>query len=65
MTHASLVHRLLAIIYDSLLVLALLFLATLPYIALRDGEPVDPGFLPYQLTLLGVVWIFFVGFWSV
>jgi uncharacterized RDD family membrane protein YckC len=64
MTHASLVHRLLAIIYDSLLVLALLFLATLPFIALRDGEPVDPGFLPYQLTMLAVVLLFFIGFWS-
>jgi uncharacterized RDD family membrane protein YckC len=50
--------------YDSLLVLALMFLATLPFIAMQDGEPVDPGYLPYQLTLLGVAWLFLVGFWS-
>jgi len=53
-----------AILYDSLLVLALMFLATLPFIAANDGEHVKPGNLPHQLTLLGVAWLFFVGFWS-
>ena len=53
-----------AILYDSLLVIALLFLGTLPFIAVRGGEPVDPGDLPYQLTLLAVTWAFFAGFWS-
>jgi uncharacterized RDD family membrane protein YckC len=64
MQNASLARRLAAILYDSLLILALMFLATLPYIGSRDGEPVDPGYLPYQLTLLGVVWLFLAGFWS-
>ena len=64
MQNASLLRRLGAILYDSLLILALMFLATLPFIAIRDGEPVNPGDLPYQLTLLGVTWLFFAGFWS-
>ena len=44
--------------------MALLFLATLPFIALRGGESVEPdGNLPYHLTLLVVCYAFFVGFW--
>jgi len=54
-----------AILYDSLLVLALMFLATLPFIAMRGGEPVDPGNLAYQLTLIGIAWLFFACFWSI
>ncbi len=64
MQNASLARRLAAILYDSLLILALMFLATLPFIGTRDGDPVDPGFLPYQFTLLGVAWLFLAGFWS-
>jgi uncharacterized RDD family membrane protein YckC len=64
MPNATLARRLAAILYDSLLILALLLLATLPFVATRDGEPVDPGYLPYQLTLLGVTWLFLAGFWS-
>jgi uncharacterized RDD family membrane protein YckC len=64
MQNASLARRLAAIVYDSLLILALLFLATLPFVGTRSGEPVDPGYLPYQLTLTGVTWLFLAGFWS-
>ena len=64
MPNATLFQRLMAILYDSLLVLALMFMATLPFIAVRRGEPVDPGFLPYQMTIIGVAWLFFAGFWS-
>lgn len=61
----GLLRRFAAIVYDSLLVAALLFLATVPFIAVRGGEPVESGdnFL-YQLVLGGVVYAFFVGFWS-
>lgn len=62
--NSSLVRRLAAILYDTLLVAAVLFLATLPFIALRGGEPVEPGDVLYQVTLLFVTFIFFVGFWS-
>ena len=52
-------------LYDALLVLALLFMATLPFIALRGGEPVeaDENFL-YQGVLALVIYVFFVGFWT-
>lgn len=50
-------------LYDSLLVLALMFLGTLPFVAVRAGEAVDPGYLPYQMTLLAIAYLFFVGFW--
>lgn len=64
MQNAGLLRRFGAIIYDTLLVTALLFLATLPFIALRGGESVEPeGNLAYQLTLLVVCYTFFVGFW--
>ena len=51
-------------LYDGLLILALLFLATLPFIALRGGEPVEGNEnLYYQLILCLVIYSFFVGFW--
>ena len=53
-----------AIFYDSLLVFALMFLGTLPFIAARDGESVDPGDNPYRLTMLLIAFLFFTGFWS-
>jgi len=52
-------------LYDGLLILALLFLATLPFIAVRGGEPVEGGenWL-YRIVLALVIYIFFVGFWT-
>lgn len=62
--NAPLGRRLGAILYDGLLVVALLFLGTVPFIAVRGGEPVEPGALQYQLAMLIIAWLFFVGFWS-
>jgi uncharacterized RDD family membrane protein YckC len=63
--NASLLRRLAAIVYDSLLVLAVLMLTTLPFVGLRGGEPVATNSnLGYQLTLLIVIFAFFVGFWT-
>lgn len=65
MQNAGLLRRIGAMLYDALLVAALLFLATIPFIAARGGEPVERGDnLIYQLTLLIVVFAFYVGFWS-
>ena len=64
MNNASLLRRLGAMLYDGLLVLALLFLGTLPFIAARGGEPVPAGNLGYRLAMLGIVFAFFVVFWS-
>ena len=65
MKNATLLRRLGAIAYDVLLLLALLFLVTIPFIAQRGGEPVEAGgSLLYQVCLAGVIFGFFTGFWS-
>lgn len=65
MGNTGLLRRLAAMLYDSLLVTALLFVATLPFVALRGGEPVEVGDnFAYRLALVAVVFAFFVGFWS-
>jgi uncharacterized RDD family membrane protein YckC len=63
MESVGLLRRLGAILYDSLLVLALLCLATIPFVAVRGGEAVDPSTASYQLSLLAVTYLYFVGFW--
>ena len=63
MPNAPLLRRLGAILYDSLLIIALLIIATLPFVAMKGGEPVEAGDPLYQLAMLFVVWSFFVGFW--
>lgn len=64
MTNSSLLRRLGAILYDSLLALALLFLATLPFIGMRDGDSVEPGNALYQTFMLLILFGFFVIFWA-
>ena len=61
--NASLGRRFGAILYDTLLVFALMFLATLPFIAIRAGEPVAAGDPAYQITMFIVAYVFFTGFW--
>jgi uncharacterized RDD family membrane protein YckC len=42
-----------------------MFLLTLPFIAVREGNPVETGDnLIYQLCLAGLVFIYFTGYWS-
>ena len=62
--NASLGRRFGAIVYDSLLVFALMYVATLPFVALRDGEPVAAGDPLHQLTMFAVAFAFFTGFWT-
>ena len=65
MQNTGLMRRLAAIMYDLLLVAALLFLATIPFIALRGGEPVEVGENAAYRAILGIaVYGFFVGFWT-
>lgn len=65
MQNTGLLRRLAAILYDTLLVGALLFLATIPFIAMRGGEPVEVGDNRiYQTVLMLVIYVFFVGFWT-
>jgi uncharacterized RDD family membrane protein YckC len=64
MQNTHLLRRIAAMLYDGLLVLALLFIATLPFIALRGGEPVEGNEnLVYRVVLGLVIYVFFVGFW--
>lgn len=65
MQNTGLIRRLAAILYDALLIGALFFLATLPFIAVRDGEPVEIGDNTlYRLVLAIVIYAFFVGYWT-
>jgi uncharacterized RDD family membrane protein YckC len=65
MKNCGLLRRFGAILYDTLLLLALLFLVTIPFIAARGGEPVEADEnLLYQLVLVSVVFFFFTVFWS-
>lgn len=65
MTNAPLTKRLMAILYDSLLVFALMYVGTVPFVAMSGGEQVDSAYRLYQqLTLLAIAWAFFAGFWS-
>jgi uncharacterized RDD family membrane protein YckC len=64
MSNAGFLRRLGAMLYDSLLVLALLFLATLPFVAAYGGEPVPADNVAYALLLAIIVWLFFAVFWS-
>lgn len=64
MRNSGLARRCGAMLYDGLLVLALMGMATLPFVALRGGEPVAPGQGAYRLALLAVSYLFFVGFWT-
>jgi uncharacterized RDD family membrane protein YckC len=65
MQNTGLLRRLAAIAYDALLVAALLFLTTIPFIALRGGEAVEIGDNAiYRAVLALVVYAFFVGFWT-
>lgn len=61
----GLLRRLAAILYDCLLVLALIILDTLLFIGLRDGEAVEiENNLIYQLSLAVLIYVYFVGYWT-
>ncbi len=64
MNNTSLLRRIGAMMYDALLVVALLWLATIPFIAFRGGEAVEIGANAlYRIVLVLVIYGFFVGFW--
>jgi len=65
MRNAGLLRRIAAMLYDLMLVVAMLFLATIPFVAVRGGAPVETGEnLLYRLVIALVIYAFFVGFWS-
>jgi len=63
--NTGLLRRLGAIIYDGLLIVALMFLVTVPFVAVRGGEPVEVGDNTYyRVALVIVIYAFFVGYWT-
>lgn len=63
--NSSLLRRLGAMLYDSLLVIALLMLATIPFVAVRGGDIVEPNDnLLYQVCMMLVIFAFYTFFWS-
>ena len=65
MQNTGLLRRLAAVLYDTLLIAALLFLVTIPFIAARGGEPVEASENTlYQAVLVLALYAFFVGFWT-
>lgn len=61
--HAGCVRRLIAAVYDWLLVIALMMLLSVPFVALLD-DAIRPGNNLYRLGLLLVALVFFSGFWA-
>ena len=59
---ASLLKQLVAMLYDSLLIIALLFIATAILLPLNKGESI--GGPVYTLYLLSVIFIFYSWFWN-
>ncbi len=63
--NTGLLRRMAAMLYDTLLILACLFLVTIPFIAARGGEPVEVDEnLVYQAVVMLVIYTFFAGFWT-
>lgn len=62
---ASLTRRLAALGYDALLLLAVVFVATIPWALAARGEPLPPlARVMYQAYLVGVSGLFFGWFWT-
>lgn len=61
---AGLLRRLLAAVYDALILLALWMLATALWLLASRGAAPPAGYLPFQGYLLAVAMLFFCGFWS-
>jgi uncharacterized RDD family membrane protein YckC len=60
---ARLARRVAALVYDLMLLAALLFMFTLAVFIVRGGRAVAPGTLWFQLGLAGIVLLFFTWFW--
>jgi uncharacterized RDD family membrane protein YckC len=61
---AGLLRRLAAILYDALLLVAVLFIATALVLPLTGGEAVPRGNPYYAAYLLSVCFLFFAWFWT-
>jgi len=62
MMPASLMRRLGAILYDGILIFALVFATSIPIVALR-GDVFEPYDLVYRAIVLTIAYLFYAGFW--
>lgn len=62
MSNAGLRRRLGALIYDGILIFAVVFAASIPLVALR-GDAIEPADPLYRAFVLGVAYVFFLVFW--
>lgn len=53
-----------ALFYDSLLVLAVLFMATMPLLYFTEGEAIHPHNYFYSAYLITVIYVFYAWFWT-
>ena len=58
MSNTTIKRRLLSIIYDSLLILSIMIIGTLPFIAIRFGEAVESSSFSYQITLFIIIYFY-------
>ncbi len=56
--------RIAALVYDGMLLVAVLFMYTLVVSIVRGGRAVEPGTLWFQLSLIAIVVLFFTWFWA-
>jgi len=63
-SYPGLIRRLAAIVYDSLMLIALIMLATALVMPLTDGQAITRGRALYQTYLLFVCFGYFAWFWS-
>jgi uncharacterized RDD family membrane protein YckC len=65
MENTGLLRRLAAIIYDTLLLFAILMLVGTPFVIVRGGEAVPPlTDLFFRLTIAATIYLFFVVYWT-
>ena len=60
--NSGLLRRFGAMLYDGLLVIAVLAAASLPLVVI-GGDAIEPGTGSFQLLLLALIFAFYVGFW--
>lgn len=56
--------RIAVIVYDALLLIAVLFLATLVLLPFQEGNTFEPNSLGYSVYLLFVSFLFYAWFWT-
>ncbi len=64
LVNASFIRRLASIIYDALLLIAVLFVATAIILPFNEGHAIDTAISFYQLYLLVITFLFFAWFWT-